>query len=407
MSAPAKTEAALAARGAPAQPVPIRASGTPRLGLWAAVVGSILLRLTLLEFQSGDYRAFLSRWYDYFVQHGVWRGTGAPTSDFASYSYPPLYLYLISLSTLLPLPKLYALKLISVFPDYIAAWYGWRIARRDGGFARWGWALPALILFLPTVVLNSALWGQVDMMYTCALVASLYYVLERRPVAALVAFGLACSVKPQAFFWAPFILGLLMSGRLPWKQVWIPAAVYFGCAAPALLAGRPPLDALAHWASAAGHPMGLCLGAPNWYQWVFGQTSAMLYGAGLGLAMGAIAAQLWWMRRPPPPAEAESRWLVAMALLAVLLPPFLLPGVHERYFFAADVVSLIYVFFNPRQWIVALLVQSASALSYLPYLFGIEPVPRWCLAVLTVVAIEVVVIKAVSLAHPRENSRLA
>ena len=45
-------------------------------------------------------------------------------------SYPPLYLYLLSVSTLLPLPKLYAIKLWSILSDYVAAWFVWRLARR-------------------------------------------------------------------------------------------------------------------------------------------------------------------------------------------------------------------------------------------------------------------------------------
>jgi len=36
-----------------------------------------------------------------------------------------------------------------------------------------------------------------------------------------------------------------------------------------------------------------------------------------------------------------------MALLSVLFPPFLLPGMHERYFFAADVLSVLYAFCVP------------------------------------------------------------
>ncbi len=46
------------------------------------------------------------------------------------------------------------------------------------------------------------------------------------------------------------------------------AAVYLGCAAPAMLAGQPVLDALGLWVSAGVNPTALTLGAPNWYQWV-------------------------------------------------------------------------------------------------------------------------------------------
>ena len=241
-----------------------------------------VLRLSPLAFESGDYRAFLSQWYDSLLVDGRWRVLGAPAAHFQGYCYPAAYLYLVSLSTLLPLPKLYAIKLLSVAADYIGAWYAWMLARRAGLSRRRAWTVPTVILFLPTVVMNSALWGQCDMMYTCALLASLFCVAQHRSVAALVAFGFACSLKPQAIFWCPFVLGLLVSGRLAWRQIWIPAAVYVGCAIPAILAGRPVLDALLGWGGAAVNPRKLALGAPNWYEWTSWEVTGDLYRAGSG-----------------------------------------------------------------------------------------------------------------------------
>jgi hypothetical protein len=61
--------------------------------------------------------------------------------------------------------------------------------------------------------------------------------------------------------------------------------------------------------------------------------------------------------------------VVTLSVLFAILVPFLLPGMHERYFFVADVLSVALVFFRPRLWYVPLLVESASLLSYLPFLF--------------------------------------
>jgi Gpi18-like mannosyltransferase len=57
-----------------------------------------------------------------------------------------------------------------------------------------------------------------------------------------------------------------------------------------------------------------------------------------------------------------------------LLSPFLLPRMHERYFYSADVLSILYAFYFPRRWFVPLLVIGSSFLSYLPFLFGGTPV---------------------------------
>jgi len=254
------------------------------------------------------------------------------------------------------------------------------------------------VLFLPTAVLNSAVWGQCDMLYTCALLASMYYVLEGKRAAALVAFGLSISVKPQAVVWCPFHAGLLASGRLPWRQVWIAPAVYVGCAVPAMLAGQPVLYGLGCWGRPAVEPTALVLGAPNWYLLISPEVTAGPYAAGVLLTLLATAALVWWMWRSEPTTPGLARWLVSAGLLSVLLPPFLLPGMHERYFFAADVLSVAYAFYDPRRWFVPVLIQFASAFSYFPYLFGREPVPRFLLAAAMALAIECVAIRVVQLA---------
>jgi Gpi18-like mannosyltransferase len=48
--------------------------------------------------------------------------------------------------------------------------------------------------------------------------------------------------------------------------------------------------------------------------------------------------------------------------------PFFLPRMHERYFYLADVISLLYAFYNPRRWYLPVLIILASTLSYMPYL---------------------------------------
>jgi Gpi18-like mannosyltransferase len=377
------------------------------ISLCAVLAASLTLRLSLFDFQSGDFRGCLSSWYDFFVEHGRWHGLALREP---SATYAPLYLYFISLSTLLPLPKLYAIKLFSVAADYLGAWYFWRLAGLRFGTGRMRLAAMAALLFLPTVVTNSALWGQCDMMYTAGFVASLFYLLEGRPAAALAAFGFSCALKPQAVFWGPLLAALLLSRRLPWRWLWVSPAVYVGCALPAILAGRPLAQALWPIGQADMTP-DLVLGATNWYQWISARYSDTLWTVGIALALLAAEVFALWARRGPArgnsesrlsaalcrdaatrrrgPDEgnSESRWLVSLALLSVLFPPFLMPGMHERYFFPADVLSLVYALWMPGGLWVAAMAQIASVFSYFPYLYSQEPVPGSLLALLIVSAI--------------------
>jgi len=75
-----------------------------------------LIRYASLDFQSGDYGSFLSPWYDFIMDNGKWKALG---QNFANYTPP--YLYLLVLATYLPIPKIAAIKIISIFFDFLLA----------------------------------------------------------------------------------------------------------------------------------------------------------------------------------------------------------------------------------------------------------------------------------------------
>ena len=107
---------------------------TSRLLVGVIVLSSFAVRLIFADFESGDYKVWLTSWYNFFLEHGAWHGLAVLTDRVSN--YPPLYMYFISLSTLLPLPPLYSLKLLSVTVDYMAAWYIWRLTRLLGATFR-------------------------------------------------------------------------------------------------------------------------------------------------------------------------------------------------------------------------------------------------------------------------------
>jgi len=62
--------------------------------------------------------------------------------------------------------------------------------------------------------------------------------------------------------------------------------------------------------------------------------------------------------------------VVLLGATSATLVPFLLPSMHERYFYLAEVLTVIAAFYLPRRlWHVPVLVQVASFLAYLHVLF--------------------------------------
>lgn len=57
--------------------------------------------------------------------------------------------------------------------------------------------------------------------------------------------------------------------------------------------------------------------------------------------------------------------LIYLATISVFFMPYLLPKMHERYFYPTDILSIIFAFYFPQYRWVAISVQMASFFSYL------------------------------------------
>jgi hypothetical protein len=64
-----------------------------------------------------------------------------------------------------------------------------------------------------------------------------------------------------------------------------------------------------------------------------------------------------------------------MGLFFVLLCPFVLPHMHDRYFYAADVLSIVYAFQRPSRWFLPVAIVTGSVICYIPFLWGEMPLP--------------------------------
>ncbi len=357
---------------------------------------AVSLRLTLFQFQSGDYVSHLGLWYDYIETHG---GFSALRDNFSNYTPP--YLYLMWLATKLPVQKLYAIKLIAIPFDFLLAFIVLLITRLKYQNKTIGMLAFFAAVFAPTVIFNSALWAQSDAMYTSFLLAAVFYLIKKRPVAAFVCFSVALSFKTQAIFLAPLFLILYLKNRVPAWVVALFPAIYFLFVIPAWIAGRPLWDLLTMHVQQAETFRQLTMNAPNFYQWLpddydlFGR-----FGIMLALTCVFVLCLVVWKSS----AEITDELIIRLALLTVLVVPFFLPRMHERYFFPADVLAIVYAFYFPRYFFVPVVVGLVSLFSYFPFLFGKTVIGLPYLAMLMGVMLSVVAFDSVRALYP--NLRL-
>ncbi len=128
--------------------------------------------------------------------------------------YPPGYIYFLyiigAIRKIFMLPqdsRLYIiiLKLPAIIADLLTAFFIFRHAEKNGG-GRQAFVLSALFLFNPAIILNSAVWGQIDSVFTLFILLTLILLIEKKAVQACCFFAAALLIKPQALIFAPLLI---------------------------------------------------------------------------------------------------------------------------------------------------------------------------------------------------------
>ncbi len=313
-----------------------------------------------------DMRLFLFPWYQHILQHGPVGAFAAPFSN-----YTPPYLYLMAAGSLANgiLSPLAVIKLLSVAGTAFLAFGVADLLKAMGADAK----RAVYVFLLPTVVLNAALLGQCDALWTGACIFAIAAMIRGRTAASLIWCGVAIALKAQSAFVAPFIIGALIGRRPPLWQWAIPAIVYAALMLPAWLLGWPASDLATVYLRQFEHfdgPGNLTnpwiwaayfarAAAPSFY--LLGYAAA----AAAAVAIGVLAAR-----------ASRPKAMLTLALLSALALPFLLPKMHERYLFLADVLALaLALAVRSRTSIaIAIGIQLASLTALASYVFS-WPVP--------------------------------
>lgn len=226
--------------------------------LLSITVAAIILRALFISVQSGDYREYLHPWFLELQHNGGISSIGRPVGN-----YMVSYIYILALLTHLPVPDLISIKAVSFLGDILLALYAKKLAFAVWKNEKMSNILYTMILFLPTVFLNSAAWAQCDGIYTAALIACLYYLQKECPHRAMIAFSVAFVFKLQAVFLAPFLLVAFLQKRIHIRHCFWGPAIYVLTILPAFLAGRPFKELLFLYVDQAGTYLALSMNAPN------------------------------------------------------------------------------------------------------------------------------------------------
>ncbi len=329
----------------------------------ALILAALTLRGVCMSYETLDYQNFLTRWVAYFAENGGWNALGGSVGN---YNVP--YLYFLALFSYSSVSDLYLIKLLSIFFDFVLAWGVMRLTYVFYKTPRPLLAAFFVTLFLPTVVLNGALWGQCDSIYAAFAVFSIYFALDGRPTLSVISVALSFAFKLQAVFIMPIFVLFLYTRRVRWYHLAAFPATYVLVVLPAVAQGREFWDTLLlYFSQASSVGDSLNYNSSSVFAF-FGNVENTELASALGIAAAVaftagLLALMFYRRANITDAAA-----LACALLLCIGIPFLLPHMHDRYFFIADALSVAFAFIVPKLFAVPMCVSFASLLGYHAYL---------------------------------------
>lgn len=320
-------------------------------------------RVTMLGFQSSDYIHCLLPWTKKLGSLSLKEALSTPIGD---YNLP--YLYFLTALSRTEWDELLHIKSMSCFFDVVLAYTVLRIVALEVKDRRLELASFLIILLTPTVMIDSAQWAQCDSIYVAFCLISVYGALTGRGRLCAISWTIAFAFKLQAIFILPALAVALFMGRVkPKELLWIPV-VYIASFLPALLCGRSLLSCMNIYGGQMGEYPKLWYNAPSVWRF-FGSSRPAEYNT-TSIFIGIGAVVIFTMLALTLSKKMNSRQLLKLFFLSALFVPFVLPRMHERYFYMAEILGLIYFMYDRRKWYVPVVITFSSLSSYTNALVG-------------------------------------
>lgn len=348
-----------------------------------ATVFGCYIRYALRDVVAGDYKMFFEPWVATLREAGG--GFKGLSAEFEYVDYTTPYLLILSFISICPLfNTLILMKMVSIFFDFVAAIAVGFIVYDMTGRKQSGYMAYTVMLFVPTIVANSAMWAQCDIIFTSFVMLSLLYMLRDKPRISLIFYGVAFAFKLQTLFIAPLYLLLWVKKKMKIQHfLWLPI-VYFIGIIPSWIAGKNLWELLTVYLFQANGEMDiykLSHKFPNVYQIIGTDSFLREYAdAGIYFTLAVLMVLLYYIAQKNFVFTKDL--IIRMGMFFVMIVVFFLPHMHERYGILADVLSVIVAFSNPKKFYVPLIAIGCSFAGYTLYLAQQTVIPLSVYAIL-------------------------
>jgi Gpi18-like mannosyltransferase len=322
--------------------------------LFEIAVGLLILISVFIRFKlapntelSPDYDFYYREWVEFYRQNGIIKGLSNAPGDY----YVPFNV-IYALSSLFPCEAWVPLSIVPGICELISAFFIYKIFYLLTGKKRCSVFIGVMTLYLPFVIFDGALWKQVDAVYTCFLMISIYKLLKQQYRASIVWYSVAFAFKLQSILFLPLYLIIYITGgfngsadeekELSKKTafsilefLWIPV-VYLIAGLPEVLAKHGLRATYFAYLEQTGEldseGYGMVSYFPNIYNWGFDDHYKLLSTAAvmvLAAVLVVIAVFCYRFRE-----RIDRNLVLYLAIWTSWTCVILLPGMHERYDYA-------------------------------------------------------------------------
>ena len=296
----------------------------------------LAVRIAGLEGVSGDMTGFLLKWFEEIKEGGGFAALGTQVGD---YNIP--YQVIIAVMTYLPFEPMYMFKAVSIFFDYV-------LAAVTAGFvtdlcgrrsSKVFLLVYSAVLFVPTIIFNSAVWGQCDAIYVTFAVAAVWMLYRRKWTFAFIMLGVSFAFKLQAIFILPFFLYYYIREKSfsLFQFLWIPVVDYVLCI-PAFLAGRSLKAPIRIYLDQAGNSENMWANFPSF--WILiGNDYSVLKGVAIVLTIALLGLMMYLLMAQSVRIH-RTKDFVAVLCWSIWTCVLFLPAMHERYAYMLDLLLL-------------------------------------------------------------------
>lgn len=348
-----------------------------------ATVFGCSIRYALRNVVAGDYKMFFEPWVATLREAGG--GFQGLSAEFEYVDYTTPYLLILSFISICPFfNTLILMKMVSVFFDFVAAIAVGFIVYEMTDKKQSGYMAYAVMLFVPTIVANGAMWAQCDIIFTSFVMLSLLFMLKDKPRVSLIFYGIAFAFKLQTLFIAPLYVLLWVKKKMKIQHfLWLPIMYFIGII-PSWIAGKNLWELLTVYLFQANGEMDiykLSHKFPNVYQIIGTDSFLREYAdAGIYFTLAVLMVLMYYIARKNFTFTKDL--IIRMGMFFVMVVVFFLPHMHERYGILADVLSVIVAFSNPRKFYVPLIAIGCSFAGYTMYLAQQTVIPLSVYAIL-------------------------